>query len=55
MPGGVGDRQPGAPGKVFHAALTLAEMLEQFEAIGMAERLRNFGEAGEYLLFGAEA
>jgi hypothetical protein len=53
--GGVGDCQTGAPGKVFHATLTLAEMLEQFEAMGMAERLRNLGEAGEYVLFGAEA
>ena len=53
--GGVGDRQTGAPGKVFHATLTLAEMLEQFEAMGMAERLRNLGEAGEDVLFGAKA
>jgi len=53
--GSVGDRQTGAPGKVLHATLTLAEMLEQFEAMGMAERLRNPGEAGEYVLFGAEA
>ena len=53
--GGVGDCQTGTPGEVLHAALTLAEVLEQFEAVGMAERLRNLGEAGEDVLFGAEA
>ena len=55
MSGGVGDFQTGVPGKALHAMLTLAELLEQFEAMGMAERLRNLGEAGEYVLFGAEA
>jgi len=44
-----------APGEVLHVTLTLAKMLQQFEAMGMAERLRNLGEAGEYVLFGAEA
>jgi len=53
--GGVGDGQTGAPGKILDATLTLAEMLEQFEAMGMAEGLRNLGEAGEDVLFGAEA
>ncbi len=53
--GGVGDGQTGAPGKILDATLTLAEMLEQFEAMGMAERLRNLGEVGEDVLFGAEA
>ena len=55
MSGGVGDFQTGAPGKVLHATLSLAELLEQFEAMSMAERLRNLGEAGEDVLFGAEA
>jgi hypothetical protein len=53
--GRVGERQTGAGGKALHAALPLAEMLQQFEAMGMAERLRNLGEAREYVLFGAEA
>ena len=50
MSGGVGDFQTGAPGKVLHATLNLAEILEQFEAMGMAERLRNLGKDAEFKL-----
>jgi hypothetical protein len=36
---------------VLDAALALPEMLQDFEAIGVAERLGNLGKAGKDLLF----
>jgi hypothetical protein len=55
MPGGVRDGQPGPGSQVVDAPLALAEMLEQFEAMGVTERLRYVGETGEYLLFRTHA
>ena len=51
MSGGVRQRQAGPRGKILHTALALAEMLQQFEAMSMADRPRDFRETGEYLLF----
>ena len=53
--GTVGERDPGAGREVFDAALTLREVLEQFEPMDVAERLRDLCEAGEDALFGTEA
>src|SRR6516165_1905120 len=53
--GTVGERDPGAGREVFDAALTLREVLEQFEPMDVAERLRNLCEAGKDALFGTEA
>ena len=55
MPGRVREGQARAGGKVLDAPLALAEMFEQFEPMGVAERLRDLGEAGEYALFRTEA
>jgi hypothetical protein len=53
--GTVGERDPGAGREVFDAALTLREVLEHFEPMDVAERLRDLCEAGEDALFGTEA
>jgi hypothetical protein len=55
VPGGIRDGQPGPGGQVVDAPLALAKMLEQFEAMGVTERLRYVGETGEYLLFRTHA
>ena len=47
--------EPRAGGKAFDAPLALAEMFEQFEPMGMTERLGDLGETGEYALFGTGA
>src|SRR6516162_1292922 len=49
--GCVRHRQARPGGEVFDAPLALAEMLEQFEPVRMAERLRDLGETGKYTLF----
>jgi len=53
--GRVGESQTGPSGEILDTALTLAEMLEQLQAMSMAERLRDLGKTGEYLLFWAQA
>jgi len=40
---------------MLDVTLALAEMLLQFEAMGVAERLCDLGEAGEDVLLGARA
>ena len=55
VPGCVRHRQSRPGGEVFDAALALAEMFEQFEPMGMTERLGDLGETGEYALFRTEA
>jgi hypothetical protein len=37
--------------RVFDAALALPEMFQDFEAMGVSERLRDLREAGKYVLF----
>ena len=51
----IGEREAGADREVFDAALTLPEMLQHFEAVRMAERLRDLGKAREDMLFWAHA
>jgi len=41
--------------KLFDAPLALSQMFEQFEPMGVAERLRDLCEAGKDALFGTEA
>src|SRR6516165_4616463 len=41
--------------KLFDAPLALSQMFEQFEPMGVAERLRDLCEASEDALFGTEA
>jgi hypothetical protein len=53
--GRVGERQTGPRGEILHTARDLAEMLQQLEAMSVAERLRDLRETGEYLLFRAQA
>jgi hypothetical protein len=47
----VGEAQIGPRGKFLDAAHALGDVLEQFQPVGVAERLGHFGEAGEYPLF----
>ena len=47
--------QSGPAGEVFDAPLPLTEMFEQFEPMGVTERLGDLGEADEHALFGTEA
>ena len=51
MPGRVRECQPGTRRQVFYAALALAEMLKQFEAMRMAKGLRNRRKARKNMLF----
>jgi hypothetical protein len=51
--GRVGERQTGPRSKILDTALALAEMLQQLQAMSMAERLRDLRETSEYLLFRA--
>jgi hypothetical protein len=44
-------RQPRPRSEFLDAALSLAEMFEQFEPMRMPEGLRDLGKAGEYPLF----
>jgi hypothetical protein len=53
--GRVGERQTGPHSKILDTALALAEMLQQLQAMSMAERLRDLRETSEYLLFRAQA
>jgi hypothetical protein len=55
VPRCVRHHQPRPGGEVFDAPLALAKMFEQFEAMGVAERLGDLGEAGEHALFGTRA
>ena len=43
----VGNRKTGAHSQDFHAALTLAEVLQQLQPVGVADRLRDLRETGE--------
>ena len=51
----VRQRQAGSGRQILDAALALAEMFEQFETMRVTERLRDLGEAGEYVLFRTHA
>jgi hypothetical protein len=42
-------------GKIVDAPLALAEMFQQFEPMGVAERLGDLGKTGEYALLRTEA
>jgi len=44
VPGGIGEGQSGPFGKGLHAVLALPEMLQEFDAMGVAEPLRDPGE-----------
>jgi len=55
VPGCVRHGQPGPGGEVFDAPLALAEMFEQFEAMGVPERLSDLGKTDEDALFRTEA
>jgi hypothetical protein len=47
----IGQREADPGGQVFDAALALPEMFQDFEAMGVSERLRDRREAGKYVLF----
>ena len=51
----IGERKAGPAGQVVDAALALSEMLQDFEAMGVSERLRDLREAGKYVLFRTHA
>ena len=55
VPGCVRQGQPGPGGEVFDIPLALTEMFEQFEAMGVPERLCDLGEPDEDALFRTEA
>ena len=55
VPGCVRHGQTGSGSEVFDAPLALAEMFEQFEAMGVPERLCDLGETDEDALFRTEA
>ena len=54
MLGGVRDRQAGSARQNLHRALALSKLFQQFEAMGMAQCLRDCSELGEQRLFGTE-
>ena len=53
MPGGVREREARPGCEVFDTPLALPEMFQQFEPVSVAERLRDYGETSENLLFRA--
>ncbi len=55
MPGDVGEGEAGPARQLLDAALALPKVFEQFETMRMAERVRDLGEASEYVLFGPRA
>lgn len=55
MTGGVGEGQIRAGRQVFDTALSLAEMLQELQAMRIAERLRDLGKAGKNRLFGSDS
>jgi hypothetical protein len=55
VPGCVRHGQPGPGGEIFDAPLALAEMFEQFEAMGVTERLGDLSQTYEHTLFRTEA
>ena len=55
MAGTIGERDPGAGREVFDTALALAEMFQQFEPMGVAERLGDLGKTGKDTLFRTKA
>ena len=55
MTGGIGEGEVRTGRQILDAALALPEMFEQLQPMRMAERLRDLGEAGKYLLFWTHA
>jgi hypothetical protein len=49
------EAEAGPSGKHFNAPLALSNMLDQFDPVGVTERLGYPGEAGEDLLLGSDA
>ena len=49
---GVRDRQAGAIGQHLDAALTLGELFQKFEAMGVRQRFGHSGELHEQRVFG---
>jgi hypothetical protein len=47
----IGDRQAGSRCNHFDAPLALRQLLQNFEPMGMGERLRHRGELGEQRQF----
>ena len=54
MPRGVRECEARPGREVFDTPLALPEMFQQFEPMGMTERLRDLGKAGEDALFRTE-
>jgi len=48
---GVGEAQVGPRGKFLNAAHALGDVLQQFQPVGVAERLRHFSQSGKDRLF----